>query len=75
MSENLETNLPNYLTVRQLPERHPAFTQGGIRALIFNAEKNGFHKCLRRCGRKILIDEKAFFEWLETQNAEDGHAA
>ncbi len=58
-----------YLTPRQLPERFPAWTESGIRYLIFNAETNGFKKCIKRVGRKLLIDEAIFVSWIETQNA------
>lgn len=66
------------LTVRQFAEKHPAFSQGSLRNLIFNAQPrisrkaaipgNGFDLCLVRLGRKILIDEEKFFEWLDRQN-------
>lgn len=42
---------------------------GGLRHLIFHAEENGFKKAIKRAGRRVLIDEKAFFEWLEETNA------
>ncbi len=41
---------------------------GGLRHLIFNAKINGFHKVVKRCGRRVLIDEKAFFAWVESNN-------
>lgn len=37
---------------------------GGLRSLIFNAYRNGFNKVIRRCGRRVLVDEKAFFDWI-----------
>ena len=57
------------LTVRQFSQKHPAFPEGGLRFLIFNAEKNGFDACVRRMGRKVLIDEEAFFDWIDGQAA------
>lgn len=42
--------------------------EGGLRHLIFNAAKNGFDKVIRRVGRRVLIDEAAFFAWVEEQN-------
>tara|TARA_B100001750_G_C15433593_1_gene559636 strand:- start:578 stop:772 length:195 start_codon:yes stop_codon:yes gene_type:complete len=57
------------LTVRQFSQKHPAFPEGGLRFLIFNAEKNGFSACIRRMGRKVLIDEEAFFDWIDGQAA------
>lgn len=58
------------LTVRQFSEKHKAFPEGGLRHQIFNAKDNGFNNCIRRMGRKVLIDEAAFFEWLDSQNAQ-----
>ena len=41
---------------------------GGLRALVFNEDKNGFNKVVRRIGRRVLIKEDAFFEWVEENN-------
>jgi hypothetical protein len=58
------------LTVKQFSEKQPAFSQGSLRSLIFNADKNGLAKsgAIARMGRKILIDENKFFQWIESQN-------
>lgn len=56
------------LTVKQFAEKHPAFTEGGLRYLIFHAEETGLIIALRRIGRRVLIEEKGFFEWIEHQN-------
>jgi len=63
-------SVDDFITIRQLTTSNPAFTEGGIRALIFRAERNGFHKCIRRIGRKILISKTAFSRWIEEQNEE-----
>lgn len=65
------------LTVRQLSDRHPAFPQGSLRNLIFLAGNrktsqgiirgNGLELALVRIGRKLLIDEAKFFEWIDQQ--------
>ena len=47
---------------------------GGLRHLIFNAEKNGFNKVIRRIGRRVLIDEQAFFDWVDEQNGVGGES-
>ncbi len=39
-----------------------------LRYLIFHAEENGFCKAIRRIGNRILIDENAFYEWLDETN-------
>lgn len=60
----------SYLTVNQLSEKHPAFTLGGLRSLIFNESINGLASsgAIVRIGRKVLIDEAKFFHWVENQN-------
>lgn len=63
--KNPSLSAPTLLTVRQFAERHTAFSQAGLRYLIFNASTNGMAKCLRRVGRRVLIDETIFFEWIE----------
>ena len=63
-------SVDDYVTIRQLTTSNPAFTEGGIRALIFRAENNGFKRCIRRIGRKILISKSAFSNWIEAQNGD-----
>ena len=65
------------LTVRQFSDRHPAFTQGAIRNLVFLSESrktskgtikgNGLDVALVRIGRKLLVDEAKFFQWVDEQ--------
>ena len=55
-------------TVPQFCQAHPAFSPGGIRWLLFHRESNGLSKAVLRVGRRILIDEDAFFQWLDGQN-------
>jgi hypothetical protein len=61
-------SVDDYITIRQLTTSNPAFTEGGIRALIFRSKSNGFDSCIRRIGRKILISKSAFSHWIEAQN-------
>ena len=62
--------MPNLLTVSIFCKNHQAFTAGGLRALIFNEQKNGLAKsgAVIRIGRKVLIDEAKLFAWIESQN-------
>ena len=46
-------------------------TLGGLRHLIFFAKTNGFWKVIRRVGRRVLIDERAFFAWVDSVNVEE----
>lgn len=56
-------------TVRNLPHKYPDanFTESAIRWLIFNSAENGFDRCIRRAGRKVLIDLDAFEDWLDNK--------
>lgn len=48
---------------------HPWPPVGGLRHLIFNADTNGFSKAIRRVGRRVLIDEAAFYAWVNAKGA------
>ena len=53
-------------TVKQWTSYHPWPPIGGLRHLIFHSKTNGFYKVIRKVGRRVLIDENAFFEWINT---------
>jgi hypothetical protein len=67
------------ITVRQFSQRNPAFSESAVRNLIFKADSrhssigvisgNGLIEAgaIVRIGRKVLIDEARFFEWVESQ--------
>ena len=55
-------------TVRQMAERHPAFSEASFRYHIFHSENNKLNKAIIRVGRKVLIKESLFLEWLENQS-------
>ena len=59
------------LTVKQLVQKYPCFTTGGMRYYIFYAKTNGLEAsgAILRLGRKLLIDEEKFIGWIESQNA------
>ena len=59
---------PRYLTVKQFHQRH-AWPLGGLRHLIFSMP-DGFEQVIRRVGRKVLLNEQAFFDWVEKINAD-----
>jgi len=69
MSDNTEaSNRTRLIPVPDWPKYHTWPPLGGLRHLIFYGPTNGFDKCVRRVGRRILIDEQAFFEWVNSQN-------
>lgn len=66
------------LTVPQFAEKTKAWTQAALRALILNAEDrinsrgeriagNGLSPAIVRVGRKVMLDEQAFFAWIVEQ--------
>ena len=64
----MSTNQPRrIMTVKEWVATHPWPPEGGLRHLIFNATNNGFEKVIRRCGRRVLLDEDAFFNWVDAQ--------
>ncbi len=65
MSKNIQHR--RVLTVSEWVESHPWPPIGGLRHLIFHAKSNGFERVIRRIGRRVLIDEMAFFEWVDAQ--------
>ena len=55
-------------TVKLLSKDNPSFPEGGLRHLIFHADSNGLQEsgALVRVGRKVLIDEEKFFNWINS---------
>ncbi len=56
------------IPVTKWNDYHSWPTISGLRHLIFFEHTNGFNQCIRRVGRRVVIDEDAFFEWVETTN-------
>jgi len=72
----------NFLTVEQFAKRWTAWTPASLRALIYESRDrmtsrgkritgNGLAKsgALIRLGRRVLLDEQAFFAWLKNREA------
>ena len=60
---------PTILTVKQFSQKHGAFPEGGLRHLIFYSDINGLKAsgALIRNGRRILINEEKFFDWITAE--------
>lgn len=80
--QDYESSMKSWLTVYQLSQKYPAFSENSIRALIYaskprlrakskNGEEyvpgNGLALAIRKVGRRVLIDEQAFSEWINVQ--------
>ena len=74
------TTTPRLYTVAQFSARHPAWTAAALRGLIYGARErigargarspgNGLTEAgaILRVGRRVLIDEQAFFRWIASQ--------
>ena len=61
---------PSYLTIKQFSAKHPAFPMGGMRHRILFAPTNGLAEsgAIVRNGRRVLIHEQKFFDWVEASN-------
>ena len=56
---------PSYLTIRQFCSKYSWPTESGLRAIIQNSSENGFGAAIKRYRRRVLLDEKKFFEVLD----------
>jgi phage tail protein X len=70
LTNEQQADVYDYATVKQFCERYPAFTEGGMRADIFNADSNGLAEsgAIIRKGRKVIINVPKYFRRLESQN-------
>ena len=60
-----------WATVKMMPEIYPGIvTESGLRWIIFNEFQNGFCKCIRRMGGKVLIDLDEFETWVDSSKRE-----
>ena len=59
-----------YSTLKIFSNKYPSFPEASLRYLIFNADSNGLNQsgAIIRIGRKILIDENAFFDWIKSSS-------
>jgi hypothetical protein len=63
-----ESTSPRLIPATKWNEYHAYPPIGGLRHLIFHAKRTGFEKCVKRIGKRVLIDEAAYFKWVEEQN-------
>jgi hypothetical protein len=73
MSKEDETNVQMHsrlIPLVEWPKHHPWPPVGGLRHMVFHGEDTGFSRVIKKCNRRILIDEKKFFEFVEEKNLE-----
>jgi hypothetical protein len=64
MTTEVSSKTTRLIPIGKWNEFHAWPPQGGLRHLVFYANTNGFDKVIRRVGRRILIDENSYFEWI-----------
>ena len=69
MENNSSQTLRRYIPVPKWNQNHEWPTVGALRWMIFHAKTNGLDTAIRRVGRRVLIDEEAFFEWVASHDA------
>ena len=63
------------IPVTEWPKFHPWPPEGGLCHLIFHEKQNGFSRCIRRIGRRVLIDEDEFFLWADERDRASDNSA
>lgn len=61
-----------FIPATQWSKFHSWPSLGGLRNLIFKGKENGFDSCIVRVGRRVLIDEARFFQWMDLQKQNEG---
>ena len=63
-------NNTRLIPLEKWKEYHVWPTSSGLRNLIYqkNEKAESFRRVIKRCGNNILIDEQAFFDWVEEQD-------
>jgi hypothetical protein len=72
MSPEEENQNTRFIPVSEWPKHHPWPPVGGLRHLIFFAKTNGFDTVICRVGRRVLIDETKFFDFMRKKNEKMG---
>ncbi len=65
---NTEIVVPNLILLTDWNNYFDYPKLGTLRKLVFNKEKNGFNKVIRKITSRILIDVSAFFQWVDEIN-------
>ena len=65
------SNTTKFIPLTKWPEYHPWPTVQGLRYYVFNGDLNGFDQVIHRVGRRILIDEAAFFDWITAKGGKN----
>lgn len=59
-------------TPKQIVAACPALTKNSLKKMMFRSRTNGLEAHLVRLGRRVLIDERGFGEWLRGKRGHQG---
>lgn len=62
-----DTSRPRLIALSEWPEHHPWPSVPALRNYVFFEKENGASAWVRRLGRRVLVDEAAFFEWVKAR--------
>lgn len=65
---------PRLIPLMKWNDFHAWPTVNGLRHLVRHRKENGFDACIVRPRRALLIDEAAFFRWLESKRVSRSEA-
>lgn len=69
MTDSTTQQQRKYIPLPKWNDYHEWPTVAALRWLVFHAKTNGLDSAIRRVGRRVLIDEAAFFEWVDRHGA------
>lgn len=75
--ESVDTlsSTPRLIPLTDWPKHHEWPPIGGLRHLMFHRESNGFATAFVKVGRRVLVNEQAFFDCITRQGGSHGAAA
>ena len=56
--------IDDYVTVKELAKLQNAFSEASLRYHIFHEKTNGLGQYIKRVGRKVLISQQGFKQWI-----------
>jgi hypothetical protein len=64
LSTESQTQQTRFIPLAKWDQYHPFPTVPALRWMRFNGDKTGFNSCILKVGKRVLIDEARFFQWV-----------
>lgn len=62
----------NLVTVKTFAQKYPCISEGAMRDCLFYNPEEFRGRCTLKLGRKVLIKEEAFLEWIQEVGSKPG---